>query len=194
MFFQRILFGRHLEDNEKILYVGHKHWREIVLSLFKISFFGLVFPWGIYLLTGLIGLFWFALLATVIVYIRIIFILIDWYFDAVIVTSESLLFIEWHGIFNQESTRVTYGSVESISIETKGFWDVVLGYATISIERDAAPAITIEKIRNPKRLELEIMKGKETYEEKHMSQNSEALHDILSNLVANHIKKNGWKK
>lgn len=111
-----------------------------------------------------------------------------------IVTSESLLFIEWHGIFNQESTRVTYGSVESISIETKGFWDVVLGYATISIERDAAPAITIEKIRNPKRLELEIMKGKETYEEKHMSQNSEALHDILSNLVANHIKKNGWKK
>ena len=194
MIFQQLLFSRHLDEDEKILYVGHKHWTEVLSSLFKISFFGVGFPWCFYLVLGAPPLLWFAIAATILSYIRIFYILVDWYFDAILVTTESLLFVEWHGLFHQESTRIAYHSVESITWETEGFWSVMLGYGTLSIERDAADSIRMERISNPKRLELEIMRGKEDHEDRNIGANTDALKDILSHLVADHIKRHGWKK
>lgn len=194
MIFQQLLFSRHLDEDEKILYVGHKHWIEIVRVLFKVSFFGIAFPWLLYVFLGIPPLFWFAVVTTVITYIRLLYVLIDWYFDAILVTSASLIFITWHGLFHQESTRISYESVESISLETEGVLATIFGFGKIAIERDGAEEIEMEYIRNPKRLELEIMRGKESFEEKTTSENTEALKEILSQLVAEHIKKNGWKR
>jgi hypothetical protein len=191
---QQFLFRGHLDEDEKILYVGHKHWGEIIHSLFKYSLLGIAFPWGMYLFLGGTPFMWLAIVATVLTYIRLMYILTDWYFDAVLVTTQSLLFVEWHGFFHQESTRISYESVESISLETAGVWAVTFGFGTVSIERDSAPVIMMNNIRNPKKLELEIMRGKEKYEDRQTSENTDALHDILSQLVQQHIKKHGWKK
>lgn len=194
MLFQQFLFNRHLNEHERILYVGHKHWIEIIRALFKVSFFGIAFPWLLYVFLGIPPLFWFAIITTAISYIRLLYILIDWYFDAILVTSESLIFVTWHGAFHQESSRISYESVESITLETEGFLATIFGYGEVGIEREGAEEIKMEYITNPKRLELEIMRGKESFEEKNMSENSEALKEILSQLVAEHIKHHGWKK
>jgi hypothetical protein len=193
MIIQQFLFRGHLDEDEKIIYVGHKHWGEIIGSLLKYSILGIAGPWSLYLFLGGLPFMWFAFITTGITYIRLMYILIDWYFDAILVTTLSLLFVQWHGVFHKESTRISYESIESISLETSGFLGVTLGFGTLSIERDSAEPIMMENIRNSRKLEFEIMRGKERYEDKQTSQNTDALHDILSQLVKEHIKKHGWK-
>ena len=193
MFFQRILFRRHLNKGEKLWYVGHKHVIEIALLVFKVSFLWLLIPWGLFALTLSTLIMFLAIIISVIVYIRIMYILLDWYFDAVLITSESLMFVKWEGIFHHESSRIDYHSVESISIKQRGILGVVLGFGEISIERRDAPEISMKNIINPKRLELEIIKGKDTHGSQKMGENSDALKDVLSHLVSEHIKKHGWK-
>lgn len=135
-----------------------------------------------------------AIIISIIAYTSMMYDLINWYLDAILVTTSSLLIVEWHGLFHNESTRVSYESVESISLEVKGFSALTLGYGDISIERDAAPSLEMSYMSSPKKLELEILKGKEEYDDKNTFENTEALSGILSQLVAQHIKKHGWKK
>lgn len=194
MIIQQILFSRHLDEEEKLLYVGHKHWITCFRSLFKISFFAFLIPWLIYVFMGTLPFLFFALFASAIGTIRMLYIFIDWFFDAILITSVSLLFVEWNGFFSQESTRISYESIESIAIETKGVLGAIFGFGIIEIERDGAEAIKMKHITNPKRVELEILHAKEEVAEHEMSENKEALHEILVGIVADHIKKHGWKK
>ena len=194
MFFQQWLFSRHLNENEKILFVEHKHWIEIIEDYSKLFFLGIVFPWIIYLFSGASFFMIFATLLTCIVLFRFSYVFFDWYFDAILITNESLLFINWHGFFHQESNRVSFESVESINIETQGFLSTILRIGDVRIEREAAPEIEMKNMNKPKKVESDIMEGKRQYEKKHTMENTDALHDVLSELVANHIKKNGWKK
>ncbi len=136
----------------------------------------------------------FAIIVTIITYLRLFYVLIDWYCDAVIVTSESLIFVDWDWLFKRKSTRVSYSSIESIDIEINGFFSMVFSYGRLAIERDAAPSIWMYPVRKPKRLELEITRWKDLHEEVATSQSQDALREILSAMVADHVKKHGWKK
>jgi hypothetical protein len=194
MILQEWLFKRHLNEDEKILYVGHKHWIQIFKMLFINSFFGVLFPFVLYFVFTNFLFLILAIVCTTITYSILFYELIDWYLDAVLVTNESIIFVKWNGFFHHESNRLSYESLESISTETKGFLSYFLKFGILGIERDAAPEIVMKNINNPKKLEIEIMKGKEFYEEKNMSENTDALHNILSEMVSAHIKKHGWKK
>ncbi|PCI25102.1 hypothetical protein COB57_02700 [Candidatus Peregrinibacteria bacterium] len=192
--FDNLIFGRHLDEEETIRYVAHKHYIEVVPDIVKLGFFGILCPWLIALTLTVPAMLWMAGIFSFIIYIRMMYIIFDWYFDAILITSHSLIFVMWHGFFHKESTRVSYESVESIGLEQRGVAAISLGFGEVQIEREAAPEIAFFPARSPKRIEREILRGKEVYEDRNMSENSDALHGVLSEIMAAHIKKHGWKK
>jgi uncharacterized membrane protein YdbT with pleckstrin-like domain len=193
-FLDSFLFRKHLEDGEHLLFAGHKHWIEIFWPVSQLAFFGSVFPWGLYLITGAPLFFIGAIVFSIIAYTIILYEITDWYFDALLVTSQSLLLVEWHGFFHKDSTRISYDSVESIALEQKGVLSTIFGFGTVSVERKAAPPLVLKTVTSPKEVEGKIIEGQTSYNERNTSENTEALQGILSELVAQHIKKHGWKK
>lgn len=194
MIIQQFLFSRHLNDDEKILYAGHKHFIAVFEDILKLSILGIVFPWVLYAFFYSLFFFWLAVGISIIVYVKMMYILVDWYFDALLITTESLIFVRWHGIFHQESARILYDSIDSVEIEWKGVLSTVLGFGEVQIERENAPTVIIYPQAFPKKLEHAIMNAKQALEERKTGENTEALHGILSELVAQYVKNHGWKR
>lgn len=59
---------------------------------------------------------------------------LDYYLDALILSSERIVHIEQKSVFNREVSHVTLDRIQDVSIETKGIFSTLLGFGTISIE------------------------------------------------------------
>src|SRR3989338_5662969 len=109
MIFERLLFAKHLEEEEKIFFSVHKHWIEILRPTLEIGFFGLVIPWGLYLLGfNTIFFFWLAVSWTALAYCRYFYVILDWYSDVWLVTNTHIVEIQWKGFFHNTARRVEY--------------------------------------------------------------------------------------
>jgi hypothetical protein len=118
MIIQRILFQRHLDSEEKLLFIAHKHWIEIVPQSLKMSIFGIVLPLVLWFFFP--GIMWVSIVWMVSFWFWYLYILADWYFDAWLATDVSLIDVEWIGIFHHMSTRIPYSEVREIQWEING--------------------------------------------------------------------------
>ncbi len=59
---------------------------------------------------------------------------LDYYLDALILSSERIVHIEQKSVFNREVSHVTLDRIQDVSIETKGVLSTLFGFGTISIE------------------------------------------------------------
>jgi hypothetical protein len=136
-----------------------------------------------------------AIIWTVFGIIRFGYDLIDWYCDAWLITSISIIDLEWKGIFDHTSSRIEYAATEGVAYEIRGFWGTVLKYGTTQIAKisNGTPTV-LEYAANPKKIELKILEYKELFNEKKGKQDTEGIKQILADMVARHIKENGLPK
>jgi hypothetical protein len=183
--FASFLFSNYLEDGEKILYVAHKHIWTHYKTILKRIFFGffmpsiiyLIFPPALYIMIG-----W-----TIIGALTLIYELIDWYFDALLITNLSLLNVKWDGFLNSSSTRVEYSMIEGVSYTKKGFAQTILGYGDLSVEKiGSGNLFTLTNCVNPKKVEREIMKQQNLIVEENTIKNHNTLKELISNMVHRH--------
>ncbi|HPO05601.1 MAG TPA: hypothetical protein PLQ36_00660 [Candidatus Gracilibacteria bacterium] len=193
MWFQKIFFYRHLAEGEKILYAGHKHYIVLFHSVFKFILLGAIIPWGAYYLTQVIIMLWLALVFSFLVLIKFIYALMDWYFDTVLVTNQSVLLLEWNGFFHQKSNRLDYSSIEGGEIELKGLGAKLFRYSDITIALIGSDNITLTQIYKAQTLLAQIMKQKELIKHQKMANDRDSLHELLLDLVQEHISRHGWK-
>ncbi len=101
MIVDSIVFSKHLEKGEHILYAVHKHWIEVIKPTLELAVFGFALPWTLYFIGfNTDFFFWIAVAWSVLAYMRFMYVLVDWYCDAWLITNMSVLVIEWNGIFN----------------------------------------------------------------------------------------------
>lgn len=194
MIFQAYLFRGSIEENENILYIAHKHWIRFLANSFQLILLGIIMPWGLYLILTSPAMFWIATIISVVVYGKISIIFLDWFYDAILITQNSVVFVEWDGLFHRKSTRIALSGIESIEVESKGFWTYVFNYSSVSIEHSDGNPIHMPHIRNAKKLEKNIVKFQHELTNRTTHENTEALKDILSSLVKDHIQKHGWRQ
>lgn len=193
MKFQTFLFRKHLEAGEEVYFVAHKHWIVILPDLAKIIIFFTILPWVLWMLFP--PFFWVAVLWTIAGVGKLIYCLTDWYLDAWLTTSLSIIDLEWKGIFQYTSTRVEYPAIEGVSYQITGFLGTVLSFGDTQIDRVSnSNPIKLEKATNPKYIEMKILECKNRFEETKNQVDSDGLKDILANMVAFHVKKNGWQQ
>lgn len=181
------LFGPHLEQDEKILHVVHRHPFLMIKQGLKISvlhFFIPIFLWYVF------PEIWFAFLVWVIYgFITINKMIFNWYFDAILVTDMSLVDVKWNGPFDRNSVRLEYTMIEGTSYNFKGILQTVFNFGTVQINRQGgAVGIELKDAVNPAKVESVIMSYQEKYIANKSLQDVNSLKSLLSEMVKKHTK------
>ncbi|MSR87091.1 hypothetical protein EXS70_02870 [Candidatus Peribacteria bacterium] len=185
---ETFLFGKHLEDDENVRLVVHKHW---LLGLRRLAWPTIFFliAWFVLLLehsppaiaivglcAGLAVLWW-------------IHNFLDYYLDAWIVTDHGIIDLEWHGWFHRQSSRILYSDIQGVSTEIHGIAGTLLRYGTVSIEKiSTGAAIAIESVPHPRIVESVILQNMENYLHNKNLKNAKHIEELLSKFVAVHIQ------
>lgn len=187
MIIDRLLFAKHLEAGEEILYSVHKHWIEMLKSGLEVGFFGLLLPWILYIIGfNTEFFFWIAVFWSACAYIRFFYVVIDWYSDAWLITNMSIITIEWKGLFSNNAARLGYEDVEGAAYEIRGFWGTILRYGHMTLRVMSGSHAELKNVANPKRAELAIARLQEQFLNDRNMQDANSLKTLLSSLVAYH--------
>lgn len=183
-----LLFGKHLDADEVLVRVVHKHWLTGFKALFWPTLFFaanvagmIVFPARgpvlAFALTGAVVLVW---------WLRNFF---DYYLDAWIVTSTGVIDVAWHGWFHRESSRILYSDIQGVSYEIKGVIPTILRVGTLTVEKvSTGTAVSLEDVQSPRKVEALILKCMEAYLHAKNLKDSKQVQQLLSSLVAQHIQ------
>lgn len=177
-------FGKHLDEDEAITLVVHKHWLLGVRTL--------VWPTAVFI--GLwVLLYWvpdkyvffgvaFTTMVTVVWWLRNFY---DYYLDAWIITNKGIIDLEWHGWFHRQSARVLYSDIQGVEYEIKGIVGTLLNIGTIAVEKiSTGTAISMQHVKRPRAVETAILEMLEAYMLKKNLKDSSTVKDILAEFVA----------
>lgn len=183
-----MLFGKHLEEDETVSVIVHRHWLMAGAALF--------FP-TVSLLLSLAALpvshmpaamlavgLWAA--ASAVWWMRSFF---DYYLDAWIITDQAVIDLEWHGWFHRQSSRILYSDVQGVSYEIKGIAGTLLRYGTITVEKiSTGAAVSMGDVPNPRGVEATILRNMETYLHKKNLKDAKRVQEILAGFVAEQMQ------
>lgn len=181
------MFKKHLDDDETLKRVVHKHWLLGFRALFWPSVW-IVCTFIVLLFNnarGMVTVMGILDLVLVIWWLRNFF---DYYLDAWLVTDHGIIDIAWHGWFHRQSARILYSDLQGVSYEIQGIWGTLLQFGTISVEKiSTGSAVTLENVRKPKQIEVIILQSMETYLHSKNMKDSTQIQQLLATLVADHI-------
>lgn len=181
------LFKKHLEDDETLKRVVHKHWLLGVRALFWPTLF---------IVSTLVVLFYNHArgMITVMGLLDLVFVIwwlrnfFDYYLDAWLITDQGIVDIAWHGWFHRQSSRVLYSDLQGVSYEIEGVWGTLLQFGTISVEKiSTGAAISLENVRQPKQVEVLILQSMEAYLHSKNMKDATQIQKLLSSLIADQI-------
>lgn len=178
------LFARHLEDDEPLTLVIHKHWllglKELVLPITI-----LLSTWALLFLAPIAPIAWAILLADSAILVWLLHNFLDYFLDAWLVTDRSVIDVAWHGFLHRSSTRIDYSSIEGVSYEVKGFLGTLFRFGTVTIEKvGTGTLVSIEHVGNPRAVESAILLCQEQCLRTKNLKDSKAVQEILSQIVA----------
>lgn len=184
----RLLFKKHLEDDEIVIRVVHKHWALAARTLF----------WPTTLFVASIGLLSLSHARGMVIVVAVVAVVLlvwwiqrflDYFLDAWLVTDHGIIDVEWFGWFHRQSTRVLYSDLHGVSYEIKGILGTFLRYGTISIEKiSTGSEISLPYVRNPKSVEFTILEQMEKYLHTKNLKDSKHVQEILSAIVAEQVQ------
>lgn len=186
---RRLFFHKHLEDDETLVRVVHKHWLLGLRSLFRPTV-AFAFVWGLsaYAQTrSMITISAALSIAIVLWWLRSFF---DYYLDAWLITDHGIIDIEWFGWFHRESARVLYSDIQGVSYEIHGVAGTLLRYGTVAVEKISnGEEIELEYVSQPKRVESLILHRMEAYLHTKNLKDAKHVQEILSEIVAEHLQR-----
>lgn len=186
-----LLFRKHVEDDEALLRVVHKHWLVGIKALFWPTLVFLALCLLLYLVQTRAL---FLIVSAVSVGIGVWWLrnFFDYYLDAWLVTDQGVIDIAWHGWFHRESTRVLYSDIQGVGYEINGVLPTLLRYGTIEVEKvSTGNAISLDYVYNPRSIEALILKNAETYLQAKNLKDAKQVEKLLSALVAQHVQLQG---
>jgi len=186
------IYKSHLEKDEEIFVVIHRHWLILKTKIWKASMFGILPPvilfyffpkfWPVFAIWFSVGIFFYFVKS------------MEWYYDCLLVTNLGVIDIERRGVFDNSSKRIEYESIDGVSYVVKGFLPTLLNYGDIIVDKMGSDIqINLEDAANPRRVEKIIMKHQEECMEKKSYTDHEALKGLLADMISTHVKKHGYK-
>lgn len=182
-------FSRHLDDEEEITIVVHKHWLLGLKSLFwpTVLFAGV---WSILVFSPSKTLAYGVSLAAVFVLIWWIRNFMDYYLDAWVITNKGIIDLEWHGWFHRSSARVLYSDLQGVSYEINGIVGTLFGYGHMDIEKiSTGTTMGMDYVKNPRKVESIILENMEKYLHTKNLKDARTVQEILAEFVAGSLQK-----
>lgn len=183
-----ILFKNHMESDEKLRMIVHKHWfvgaKQLAIPVVSFCFSLYVILQQISGAALYVVAAWFLL--SLVWVARNFF---DYYLDAWLITDSAVIDLEWLGWFHRQSTRVLYSDVQGVSYEIAGIMATIFRYGTVSVEKISTGAVVeLPYVHQPRRVEATILKNMEAYLHKKNLKNATHVQDLLANFVAQQMQ------
>lgn len=178
------LFGRHLEEDEPLYLVVHRHWIWGVQELASpaLAIFG---TWAFLYLAPVPIIGVAVLILDLFLSIWLLRNFFDYFLDAWLITDRSVIDVAWHGWFHRQSTRIDYSAMEGVSYEIKGVLGTVLKYGTVSIEKvGTGSLVSMDHVKNPRDIESTILLCQEACLRSKNMKDSSAVQDLIAEIVA----------
>jgi len=179
-------FRKFLDDDEKV----HRIFRRPFLFLLpKILsrgiFFGgaaaagnFFFPQFFYffLIIGIFGIY------------RVFCAIFFWYFNAILMTNQSVMIVNWPQFFHRKFTRIDYWNIDEISVERRGWASFFFNFGILHFQKtNGGETFEFEKINRPNKTAKIIENFREKMvDHKNFSEES-TLKDLLSKMVKTHV-------
>ncbi len=186
---QSFFFGKHLDDEEEIVLVVHKHWLVGLQNLFwpSVVFLGI---WSVLAIAPNRYIAYGVSLAAVFVLIWWIRNFMDYYLDAWVITNKGIIDLEWHGWFHRSSARVLYSDLQGVSYEVNGILGTLFGYGHMDIEKiSTGTTMGMDYIKKPRKVESIILEGMEKYMHTKNLKDSTVVQTLLAEFVAGSLQK-----
>jgi len=189
MDYQEKLFKSYMEDGEEIFMILHHHFIiifkpiliRLILHVIPSVIGWVLFPqipliWGLWLSVGII---------------QIIFQIISYYFNALLITNLNIVDVEWHGLFNRSAQRIEYNQIESFAFTVNGFLNTILNVGDVSINKISGNVVEVESIFHPKKSIQILTKIQDDMVSGQNYKEHDNLKNILTNMLRNHIDEHG---
>lgn len=184
------LFKSNLDPGEKILFVFHRHPFVVAKELLRLGFIGVFVPLFFYYLFPEVGLFF--IMWIVVTGIRLFYLFATYYHDALLVTTVSLIKVDWHGFFHRSSSRLEYPKIDGLSYTIKGFRRTIFNYGDVSIGQiNGGSALTIKDCINPSKVERVVLSHQENFVSDQSLKDASTLKDLLTTMLRHHAKTKG---
>ncbi|MEQ1849110.1 MAG: hypothetical protein ABL890_00800 [Candidatus Peribacteraceae bacterium] len=185
----KTFFAGHLDDDEVIVIVVHKHWLMGLKVLWLPTLVFLLVGSIVYFVRAKAILYGIALAeAGVLLWWTRNF--LDYFLDAWIVTNAGVVDLEWHGWFHRSATRVLYSDVQGVSYEVSGIMATVWNYGSMTLEKiSTGTSLTMPYVKRPKRITAIILKCMETYVHSKNLKDATTVQKILAEFVAGTLQK-----
>ncbi len=185
-------FKPNLDPGEKILFIFHRHPFIIVKEFSRLVLIGILVPLFFYYLFPEIGLFFIFLM--LITFVRLFYLIANWYHDALLITTVSLIKVEWKGFFDRTSTRLEYPKIDGLSYNIRGIKRTIFNYGEVSIGQiNGGSALTIKDCMNPSKVEQVVLNHQEHFVSDQSLKDASTLKDLLTTMIRHHSKTSGVK-
>lgn len=188
-FMRRIAFGSFLEEDETIIRVFHRPLFFLLVKLFL---------WGP-ILGGVVFLAWFFfpyrelyLGLAILGGLKIFSVFFFWYINSVLMTNESIVYVDWPRFFEKRSTRIDYSNLDEITTEKVGVAAFFLNYGNIYFKKLGGDNLATHMIASPTRTARIIEKYREEHVDRKNFNQESTLKGILASMAKNHLEDTGY--
>lgn len=184
------LYQDYLEDDEEIFFVGHRHIFIMARDFARLFVTHAILP--VVLWYFFPQMFWVYVAWAIIGAVRVLLLIQDWFYDCWLITNMGVIGVEWTGFFERTSDRVEYQSIEGVNYKIKGVLPTIFNYGNITLAKLGGPTtVTLKNAYNPKRIEKNVVKYQDKFVTKKNFTDQEVLKQLISDMVATHVKEHG---
>jgi hypothetical protein len=133
---------------------------------------------------------WFALLLFALY--KILGAFLYWYVNAVLMTNENIIFVDWPKLFQRRSTRIDYWNLDQIEVERIGWQSFLYNYGTLNFQKvSGGDLFSFTRMSKPHKVAKIIEAYRELQVDNKNFTEESALKDLLSNMVQSHVRGSG---
>ncbi|MCF7918152.1 hypothetical protein K9L27_04135 [Candidatus Gracilibacteria bacterium] len=190
--FRSMGFYELLQDNEII----EKIYRsEFSSSFVKISFWGILYggiSFGLWFVFHGTNFFWAWIGMSLFTTYKILYVYLLWYMNAILMTTDNLVFVEWGGFFKTKSIRVDYWNLDEIQVVRVGLRSFLSNYGDLYFMKSGGGELYVaHKVNRPNRVARQIEAYRESQVDAKNFTEESALKNLLSSMVQSHVKEHG---
>ncbi len=126
--FEKNFFGRYVPEGQEIKWIIHEHWVRIIGKLFFWMTAGAFIPTFLYTYSERIQIevpLMYLQILLILVYIKIVYEIFNWYNDVWIVTDKWVVDLDW-ALWSTDMKTVNYENIEGQEVEQDWIWDTIL--------------------------------------------------------------------
>jgi len=115
-----------------------------------------------------------------------------WYFNALVMTNESLIIVDWPKLWERRSTRIDFHNLDEITVERSGVKSFLLNYGNLMLAKvNGGGEHAVMGLARPTKTAREIEDYREWHLDKKNFTEESALKGLLSGIVQRHVGDRG---